>query len=98
MKCNCHPLSPFHWAHNPQPSMFLQDIAFRTKGTSGLTASQSASNVVEEQRKEGKMTGSIRNLGKLTREKEMALIAYKHFGTHTRAKPNVKPTLNKHEL
>jgi hypothetical protein len=30
--CNCHPDSPFHWAHNKQPSIFLQDVAFRAKG------------------------------------------------------------------
>jgi hypothetical protein len=29
--CNCHPDSPFHWAHNPRPSMFVKDIAFRPK-------------------------------------------------------------------
>jgi hypothetical protein len=29
--CNCHPNSPFHWAHNPGPSIFVQDIAFRPK-------------------------------------------------------------------
>jgi hypothetical protein len=29
--CNCHPDSPFHWARNPQPSIFAQDIAFRPK-------------------------------------------------------------------
>lgn len=98
MKCKCNPLSPFHWASNPQPSMFLRDHTFRAKGESGLTASQSASDVVESQRKLGKMSGSIHNLGRVTREKEMALIAYKHFGTHSRSKPNVKPTLNKHEI
>jgi hypothetical protein len=78
--------------------MFLKDIAFRAKGESGLTASQSASVVVAEQRKEGKMTGSIRNLGKVTKEKELALVAYKQFGTYSRAHPNIKPTLNKHEV
>lgn len=29
--CNCHPDSPFHWAHNPRPSIFVKDIAFRPK-------------------------------------------------------------------
>ena len=32
MKCKCHPNVPFHWASNPQPSIFLQDPAFRAKG------------------------------------------------------------------
>lgn len=98
MKCKCNPLSPFHWAHNPQPSMFLRDHTFRAKGDSGLTASQLASVVVTDKRKEGKMSGSIRNLGKVTKEKELALIAYKQFGTYSRAHPNIKPTLNKHEV
>jgi hypothetical protein len=32
LTCNCHPDSPFHWAHNKRPSIFLQDVAFRAKG------------------------------------------------------------------
>lgn len=30
--------------------------------------------------------------------KEENLIAYKQFSIHTRAHPNIKPSLNKHEL
>jgi hypothetical protein len=30
--CKCHPDSPFHWAHNQRPSIFLQDPLFRAKG------------------------------------------------------------------
>ena len=30
--CKCHPDSPFHWAHNTRPSIFLQDVMFRAKG------------------------------------------------------------------
>ena len=98
MNCNCHPNSPFHWAHNPRPSIFMQDHIFRAKGESGMTTSQLASVVVSEQRREGKMTGSIANLGRPTKEKELALIAYKQFGIYSRAHPNIKPTKNKHEL
>jgi hypothetical protein len=29
--CNCHPDSPFHWAHNRQPSIFVGDQYFRPK-------------------------------------------------------------------
>lgn len=29
--CNCHPYSPFHWASNPQPSIFANDLYFRPK-------------------------------------------------------------------
>jgi len=32
MECKCHTDSPFHWAHNKRPSIFVQDIAFRAKG------------------------------------------------------------------
>jgi hypothetical protein len=35
--CNCHPDSPFHWAHNKQPSIFMQDATFRAKGTAAST-------------------------------------------------------------
>jgi hypothetical protein len=35
--CNCHPNSPFHWAHNKQPSIFLQDPMFRAKGAVAST-------------------------------------------------------------
>ena len=31
MKCNCHPDSPFHWKHDPRPSVFASDIYFRPK-------------------------------------------------------------------
>jgi hypothetical protein len=31
MKCKCHLESPFHWAHNRQPSIFANDLYFRPK-------------------------------------------------------------------
>lgn len=31
MKCKCHPDSPFLWAKNPRPSIFVKDIYFRPK-------------------------------------------------------------------
>jgi len=97
--CKCHPDSPFLWASNPRDSIFMKDHTFRAKGEDGTkTTSQIATDVVEKQRKEGKMPGSIANIGKFTKAKEDAVLAYKQFGTFTRAKPNVKPSLNKHEL
>ena len=98
MKCNCHPDSPFHWASNPRDSMFMKDHTFRAKGDTGMTTSQISSALVEDQRKLGKMSGSIANLGRVTKQKELALIAYKQFGIYSRAQPNVKPSPNKHEL
>jgi len=98
MTCKCHPDSPFLWASNPRDSMFMKDHTFRTKGDSGMTTSQRASAVVEDQRKLGKMSGSIANLGRPTKEREEALTAYKQFGIYSRAQPNIKPQLNKHEI
>jgi hypothetical protein len=98
MKCNCHPDSPFLWASNPRDSMFMKDHTFRAKGDSGMTTSQISSALVEDQRKLGKMSGSIANLGRATKQKEQALIAYKQFGIYSRAHPNIKPTKNKHEI
>ena len=98
MTCKCHPDSPFLWASNPRDSMFMKDHTFRAKGDSGMTTSQISSALVEDQRKLGKMTGSIANLGRVTKEKELAVIAYKQFGIYSRAAPNVKPSPNKHEL
>jgi hypothetical protein len=37
MKCKCHPDSPFHWKHNPRPSIFFQDTMFRAKGLPAST-------------------------------------------------------------
>jgi hypothetical protein len=98
MTCKCHPDSPFLWASNPKDSMFMKDHTFRAKGDTGMTTSQISSALVEDQRKLGKMTGSIANLGRVTKQKELALIAYKQFGIYSRAHPNIKPTKNKHEI
>jgi hypothetical protein len=78
--------------------MFMKDHTFRAKGDTGMTTSQISSALVEDQRKLGKMSGSIANLGRVTKQKELALIAYKQFGIYSRAQPNVKPSPNKHEL
>lgn len=96
MKCKCHPDSPFLRASHSRPSIFMADHTFRAKGAEGRSAAQIASDFVEYQRQLGKSPGTIRNMGKVT--KELAVIAYKQFGTYSRAHPNIKPTLNKHEL
>lgn len=97
-KCKCHPDSPFHWADNKRDSIFMADHVFRAKGAEGKSTSQLATEYVESQRELGKMHGSIPNLGRTTKEKEAALIAYKQFGIFSRAQPNIKPSPNKHEL
>ena len=96
--CKCHPDSPFHWRENPRDSVFMADHVFRAKGAECKSASQIASDFVETQRELGKMPGTIKKLGATTKEKEAALVAYKQFGIYSRAHPNVKPSLNKHEL
>jgi len=98
MECKCHPNSPFHWAEHKRDSIFMADQFFRAKGMEGRSGSQIASDFVEYQRELGKMPGTIHKLGATTKEKELALIAYKQFGIFSRAKPNVKPQPNKHEL
>jgi len=84
MKCNYHPHSPFHWAKNPRPSIFIQDLSFRAKGVV-VTEFGSHFTPEEEKRK-----------SKELKEKEM--IAYKQFGIYMRANPNIKPSPNKHEI
>ena len=98
MKCKCHPDSPFLWAGNPRDSMFMKDHTFRAKGAEGKSGAQLATDFVELQRKMGKTPGTIKKLGSRTKEKEQALISYKQFGIYSRAHPNVKPSLNKHEV
>ena len=78
--------------------MFMKDHSFRAKGEEGKSGAQLASEFVESQRKLGKMPGTIKKLGARTKEKELALIAYKQFGIYSRAHPNIKPAKNKHEI
>jgi hypothetical protein len=46
MKCKCHPDSPFLWASNPRPSMFVKDIAFRAKAVQTYDNLSREENVV----------------------------------------------------
>ena len=98
MSCKCHPDSPFLWRKNPKPSIFMKDHVFRSKGDSGLSLSQNATAVVEANRRQGKMSGTVKNFSSTTFEKEQAVIAYKQFGIYSRAKSSVKPQANKHEV
>jgi hypothetical protein len=77
--------------------MFMKDHSFRAKGVDGKSGAQLASDFVETQRQLGKLPGTMK-LGSHTKEKELALIAYKQFGIYSRAAPNIKPSLNKHEV
>lgn len=89
------PNSPFNWRLRTGPSIFAQDHYFRPKAD-GKTDSQRATDTVEKRRVNGVDPGTINNLGKHSKEKEAALLAYKHFGTYSKAKPSVRHP-NKHE-
>lgn len=90
------PNSPFNWHLRTEPSIFAKDPYFRAKAD-GKTDSQRATDTVENRRKNtGKDHGTIAALGKMTKEKEAKLLAYKHFGTYTKATPSIKHP-NKHE-
>lgn len=92
---NKDPNSPFNWRMRTEPSIFAKDPYFRAKGAEGKTTGQIMTDYVERKRAEGIEPGSIHGLGKLTKEKEERLIAYKHFGAYSRAKVTKRP--NKHE-
>lgn len=94
--CNCHPDSPFHWAHNQRPSVFMQDVSFRAKGASEKSIGQSQTETLERRRANGEMVGYMHGIGKHTVEKEKQLIAYKQFGVYSKAGPSLKKA-NKHE-
>jgi hypothetical protein len=50
-RCNCHPHSPFHWAHNHQPSVFAADPSFRAKGYTEKTAAQHVVDIAEREKR-----------------------------------------------
>jgi hypothetical protein len=83
--CTCHPYSPFFWAKNPQPSIFMRDPFFRARGWTVI----GDKTFYKEPEPKGQKT-------KTTKENE--LVAYKEFGIFLRAQPNIKPTKNKHEI
>lgn len=95
-QCNCHPDSPFHWAHNPRPSMFVRDVTFRPKGTSDQSIGQLAAQSVDTRRANGEVVGHLYGIGQNTKEKEAKLVAYKQFGIYSKAKPSIRNP-NKHE-
>lgn len=94
--CNCHPDSPFHWAHNQRPSIFAQDVSFRPKGGADRGIGQTQAEVLEKRRAAGEAYGHMHGIGQHTAEKEKQLIAYKQFGIYSKAGPSLKKA-NKHE-
>ena len=49
--CTCHPQSPFHWAQNPQPSIFMADLHFRAKNTAEKTSAQRVADSEEREKR-----------------------------------------------
>ena len=96
MSKNLDPRNPFNWRMRTEPSIFARDPHFRAKGPEGKTTSQIMTDFVERQRANGIEPGSINGLGKPSKEKEERLLAYKHFGTYSKAAPSTKKP-NKHE-
>jgi len=94
--CNCLPDSPFHWAHNPRPSIFFNDLQFRAKGISEKSTAQLATESVDRRRANGEMVNYMHGIGEHTVEKEKRLLAYKQFGIYSKAGPSLKKP-NKHE-
>ena len=95
--CNCHPDSPFHWAHTPRPSVFAQDVTFRAKGSSDKSIGQVVTDNLDARRAKGEMVGYMHGIGSHTLKKEIHLLAYKQFGIYSKAKPSIRNP-NKHEL
>lgn len=90
------PNSPFNWRMRKEPSMFATDPYFKMKAD-GKTDSQRAMDTVESRRKQGDDPGTLYGIGKPTKEKEEKLLAYKQFGTYSKAKPSSVRVPNKHE-
>ena len=81
MTCTCHPLSPFLWQQNHQPSIFVDNIAFKTK-QSAKTGSQLSTEVVDRKRKDNVNYGTIYGNA---REREQAIIRSKLMNIYSKA-------------
>lgn len=89
------PNSPFNWRMRTEPSIFAKDKYFTPKAD-GKTDSQRATDTVQNLRSKGVDPGTLHHIGKPSKEKEERLLAYKNFGTYSRAKPSARQP-NKHE-
>lgn len=80
MTCTCHPTSPFLWQQHPRPSMFADDPLFKNKST-GKTASQLSTEVVQRKRDSGVDVGTIYGLNK---DRDDAMLKAKRFHMFSR--------------
>ena len=76
-RCKCHEDSPFHWKHNPRPSIFLQDPYVKAATTLSLNQTL----VVERKRERGEDIGNIPGVT----EKERNIINVRQFNIFSRA-------------
>lgn len=88
------PNSPFNWRERTEPSIFAKDLAF-TPRKDGKSNSEVQSEVIAKKVAAGETPGTMYGISK---KKEVAekLLAYKHFGTYSRATPSIRHP-NKHE-
>jgi len=76
--CKCPLHHPFRWAENPQPSIFADDPAFRSRASEISTAN------VEKQRAEGKLVGTIKGI---SRSREEEVLRVRNFSVFSLAAP-----------
>lgn len=79
-KCGCMSDSPFMWMHDPRPSMFAADPAFRNNGQSGSAASTKR---VEEARAKGEPAGYMYGISK---NREAEILRIRNFSVYSLAK------------
>lgn len=85
-KCKCHEDSPFHWKHNPRPSMFAKDPLF----TVGAKLSQNQTLVIERERERGRDISHFPGMS----EKSAQLLSnriLREFNIFSRARANETP-------
>lgn len=89
------PNSPFNWQTRSTPSVFAQDATFRPRAQ-GKSIGEAQSAAIERRIAAGESPGTLDGIGKRDKEREARMLAYRQFGTYSRAgMPKKKP--NKHE-
>lgn len=81
MTCTCTEHSPFLWAQHPRPSIFVEDLFFKTK-QSAKTGSQLATEVVERKRRDNIHYGTVYGNA---REREDAIIRSRLLHIYSKA-------------
>ena len=83
-RCSCPVGSPFHWPDEPRASIFARDPAYRAASTTGMSQSQSSTQVVEQVRKKGEVAGFLRGI---SRKREEEILRIRNFMIYSYAKP-----------